>query len=225
MCHRRTVCRLNFLKTHPRALPKSLCFFLTPSPSLFMLSPSDQRLRILRSSSLGMTRSLPVGVAQKMWIGRFAKSAKAGVTDMLRVYLDANATIYFVEKVAPYYQGIRQRLTDAQGKPTVHCVINDLLLMEVRVKPLREQDQTTLASFDRYFAAFASQTAPMDKLLFELATQLRVSHGIKTPDALHLAAAIRAGCDQFWTNDTKLISAAESRIEVINIGKSHGTNS
>jgi predicted nucleic acid-binding protein len=143
---------------------------------------------------------------------------------MLCTYLDANATIYFVEKVAPYYQGIRQRMTDAQGQPKVHCVINELLLMEVRVKPLREQDHTTLASFERYFQAFASQSIPMDKRVFDLATRLRVSHRIKTPDALHLAAAIHAGCDQFWTNDGKLATAAEGRIEVIDIGEPHDSN-
>ena len=143
---------------------------------------------------------------------------------MFSIYLDANATIDFVEKVAPYYQGIRQRMTDAQGKPKVHCVITELLLMEVRVKPMREQNHATLANFESYFAAFASQTVPMNKLVFELATQLRVRHSVKTPDALHLAAAIHADCDQFWTNDDKLIKAAEDHIEVINIGESHGTN-
>lgn len=143
---------------------------------------------------------------------------------MLCVYLDANATIYFVEKAEPYYFGIRQRMTDAQGKPMVHCVINELLLMEVRVKPLREQDMATLASFESYFAAFASQTVPMNRSVFELATHFRVSHRIKTPDALHLAAAIHARCDQFWTNDGKLAKAAEGHIKVINIGESHDTN-
>lgn len=143
---------------------------------------------------------------------------------MMRIYLDANATIYFVEKVAPYYQGIRQRMTDDQGTPKVHCVINELLLMEVRVKPLRDQDQTTLASYESYFDAFASQTITLDKLVFELATQLRVRHRVKTPDALHLAAAIHAGCDQFWSNDGRLVKAAQGHIEVINIGEPHGTN-
>lgn len=115
-------------------------------------------------------------------------------------------------------------MTDSLGNPKVNCVINELLLMEVRVKPMREQNWATLASFERYFAAFASETAPLNKLVFELATRLRVQYNVKTPDALHLAAAIHAGCDQFWTNDDKLIKAAEGHIEVINIGKSHGTN-
>lgn len=143
---------------------------------------------------------------------------------MLSVYLDANATIYFVAKVAPYYQGIRQRMTDAQGTPQVRCVINELLLMEVRVKPMREQDHATLTSFARYFDVFASRTIPMNKAVFELATQLRVKYNVKTPDALHLAAAMHADCDQFWTNDGNLIRAAEGRIDVINIGDIHGTN-
>ena len=159
-----------------------------------------------------------------MWTGRYAKRVKAGVTDMLRTYLDANATIYFVEKVDPYYLGIRQRMTDTHGEPTVNCVINELLLMEVRVKPLREQDRATLGSYDRYFRVFASQTIALDKAVFQLATELRVRHRVKTPDALHLAAAIHAGCEQFWTNDGRLAKAAEGRIEVVNIGEPHGTN-
>lgn len=143
---------------------------------------------------------------------------------MLCIYLDANTTIYFVEKVAPYYQGIRLRITDATGIPKVRCVTNELLLMEVRVKPLRDHDHTTLASYENYFAAFSSQTIALDASVFELATQLRVRHRVKTPDALHLAAAIYAGCDQFWTNDSKLAEAAQGHIEVINIGEPYGTN-
>jgi len=38
---------------------------------------------------------------------------------MLCGYLDANVTIYFVQKVAPCYPGIRRRMTDAQGQPKV----------------------------------------------------------------------------------------------------------
>ncbi len=143
---------------------------------------------------------------------------------MLLTYLDANTTIYFVEKVAPYYQGIRQRMTDAQGKPKVRCVVTELLRMEVRVKPLREDDQNALNDFETFFDAFANQTITLDKPVFELATELRVRHGVKTPDALHLAAAIHAGCNQFWTNDTKLAKAAEGRIDVVDIGAPHGTN-
>jgi predicted nucleic acid-binding protein len=32
---------------------------------------------------------------------------------------------------------------------------------------------------------------------------------------LHLAAAITAGCDEFWTNDRRLEDAAAGRISVV----------
>jgi len=100
--------------------------------------------------------------------------------------------------------------------------------MEVRVKPMLEQDRAALDSLERYFDAFACRSIALDRSVFELATQLRVHHRVKTPDALHLAAAIRAGCDQFWTNDEagcdqfwtnddRLAKAAEGHIEVITI--------
>ena len=36
----------------------------------------------------------------------------------------------------------------------------------------------------------------------------RVQHGLKTPDALHLATALHHGCTEFWTNDDRLRAAA-----------------
>lgn len=55
----------------------------------------------------------------------------------------------------------------------------------------------------------------MSQAVFEQATELRAQHRLSTPDALHLAAAIDAGCEEFWTNDRRLECAAAGRIEVI----------
>lgn len=40
--------------------------------------------------------------------------------------------------------------------------------------------------------------------IFDLALRLRVQHGLKTPDALHLATAMHYRCVEFWTNDDRL---------------------
>ena len=55
---------------------------------------------------------------------------------------------------------------------------------------------------------------PITTETFDLATELRGLHGTKTPDALHLAAAILGGCQEFWTNDHRLTAAARNRIEL-----------
>ncbi len=57
-----------------------------------------------------MTNSQPVGEAPMTWMYRFAKSPKVGAIDMLCAFLDANVTIFFFQRVAPYYLGGRDHL-------------------------------------------------------------------------------------------------------------------
>lgn len=52
---------------------------------------------------------------------------------------------------------------------------------------------------------------PLTSPIFDLAAELRALHRVKTPDALHAAAAILHSCDEFWTNDRRL-AALEPRI-------------
>ena len=49
---------------------------------------------------------------------------------------------------------------------------------------------------------------PMNRAVFDRAAELRARHRIKTPDALHLSAALEYGCEEFWTNDDRLASVA-----------------
>ena len=47
------------------------------------------------------------------------------------------------------------------------------------------------------------------------AAELRVSYGIKLPDALQIAVALIAGCDVFLTNDDRLKRVTDLQILVI----------
>jgi hypothetical protein len=44
-----------------------------------------------------------------------------------------------------------------------------------------------------------------------MATELRARHGLRVPDALHLACAIVNRCDRFLTNDHRLDRIQEVR--------------
>lgn len=83
--------------------------------------------------------------------------------------------------------------------------------------PLRENNLELLQQFDKFFAQPEVVIAPLDAQVFNLATELRAQHRLKTPDALHLAAAICCECDEFWSNDDRLAKVAGSRIEVVNV--------
>jgi len=71
-----------------------------------------------------------------------------------------------------------------------------------------------LHQYDEFFASKDLTTIPITTETFDLATQLRGLHGTKTPDALHLAAAILGECQEFWTNDHRLSASARNRIEL-----------
>ena len=45
-----------------------------------------------------------------------------------------------------------------------------------------------------------------------MAAQLRAMEGLKTPDALQVAAALQAGCTAFVTNDRKIPSVGGLRV-------------
>ena len=49
---------------------------------------------------------------------------------------------------------------------------------------------------------------PLTADVFRLAAELRGLTGLRTPDAIHLAAARHAGCAALWTNDHRLAAVA-----------------
>ena len=57
---------------------------------------------------------------------------------------------------------------------------------------------------DPFFLPPRFEVAPFNRSVFDLAAELRAKFKLKTPDALHVAAARASGCDEFWTNDRRL---------------------
>jgi len=78
--------------------------------------------------------------------------------------------------------------------------------MECRVGALQLGDMELLGRYERLFADMS--VLPMTPSIFDRAAELRARYRIKTPDALHLAAALEHGCDEFWTHDDRVASAA-----------------
>ena len=119
------------------------------------------------------------------------------------IYLDACIVIYAVEDDGPRGNAVRQRLADARD---TEFAISPLVTMECIVGPLRN-DNLTL--HDHYLRALDNvRRLDLGEGQFMRAAQLRARHGLRTPDALHLAVAQLAGCDELWTNDNRLAAAA-----------------
>ncbi len=133
-----------------------------------------------------------------------------------KVYPDTCILIYLLEGHPTLRPLVEQRIrTPGQAGPTL--VFTELTRLECRVKPLQSSNQLLLAGFERIFTTPGYFFQPLTRAVFDLATQLRATHNLKTPDALHLAAAIAAGCDEFWTNDQRLAQAAQGCIGIISL--------
>lgn len=134
----------------------------------------------------------------------------------MRVYLDSCIIIYLTEGRADLRDRISRGLLATEDTPPT-VVFTDLSRLECRVKPLAAGDATILANYDEFFATPGYVKFVIDTAAFDLATELRARHGLKTPDALHLASAIASGCDEFWSNDERLATAMDVRLRMLTI--------
>lgn len=134
---------------------------------------------------------------------------------MQRVYFDSNMVIYFVERHPKFFPFLFHRMVDSSGKELVKCVASDLVRLEARLLPLREGNRDLLALYDDFFQNTDRSGARFDQGVFDLATQFRADYRLKTPDALHLAVAVTSGCDEFWTNDQRLATAAQGHLQIV----------
>ena len=132
---------------------------------------------------------------------------------MARPFLDSCIVIYYVELEPVLAPRIGAALS-AFGADS-RAVVSDLVRLECRVGPRRAADDRLLARYDAFFARDQLVTAPLNATTFDLATDLRARHGLKTADALHLATAIQSGCDEFWTRDRRLAPAAGTHLRVV----------
>jgi len=126
-----------------------------------------------------------------------------------RIYLDSCIWIYLVEGLADLHEAVQRRLAEVREETLCY---SSMTLLECRVQPLRDGDEDLLAIYDEIFTSRNVLHLPIGASTFLQATELRARHGIRTPDALHLAAAVEGGCDELWTNDQRLAAAGGNRI-------------
>ena len=117
------------------------------------------------------------------------------------VYIDANGFIYSVERIEPYRTLLEPMWQQAQDG-NISIVSSPVLVIEVLVKPFRVGNTEIEMQYREMFASNAVSLLDAPHAMFEDAGRLRAETGLKIPDALHVATALRAGCALFVTNDT-----------------------
>ncbi len=130
---------------------------------------------------------------------------------MARVYVDSCIIIYLIEGTASVREAVRLAFQPREDSRLVFCW-TDLTRLECRVGPLQKANDDLLGLFDLFFISRDGESIPLTRKVFDLATELRAGYRLKTPDAIHLAAAINGECTEFWTNDDRLTKAGGDKL-------------
>lgn len=109
-------------------------------------------------------------------------------------FFDASALIYLIEGKEPFAGRVRSQLAEvAQAHPGMSAAVSRLSSLECRVGPMKNNDAAALALFDAFFARPDLVWVELNREVVELATAIRVRHGLRTPDALQAASCLQLG--------------------------------
>lgn len=93
---------------------------------------------------------------------------------------------------------------------------SELLLLEVLVKPIQRHDLLLETAFRQLLTETRELSLlPITRAVLDSAGRLRAEYGARTPDAIHLATALLAGCSFVVTNDIAWRRVPEINVVVL----------
>jgi uncharacterized protein len=119
-----------------------------------------------------------------------------------RVFWDTNLFIYLLEGAGPQSEQVA-RLRERMLERDDELCTSTLTLGEVLVKPV-EQGDTALRQRYEDVLSRTTRLIAFDRDAARRYAEIRVTRGIRPPDAIQLACASQVGVDLFITNDDRL---------------------
>jgi predicted nucleic acid-binding protein len=132
----------------------------------------------------------------------------------MRVYLDTNCLIYFVEQHPLWWPKVVARIGAIRSAKD-EIAVGDLARAECLVAPFKKGDVGLEARYRALFSDPDFHVLEMTAAVCERAARLRAKYPFKLPDALHLATAIEHGCGLFLTGDARLALCLDIPVEVL----------
>jgi len=132
-------------------------------------------------------------------------------------FLDSSALIYLLEGQEPFRSAVHRHLADlAERYPNLGLSISRLAWLEARVGPMKSEASGLLRTCDDLFARPDLIWVELTRDVVELATAIRVRHGLRTPDALQAASGLQLGDEHcFLTGDKAFKRVAGLQVEVL----------
>lgn len=120
------------------------------------------------------------------------------------VCLDTCVFIYFIEE-NPAFMDVILPIFKMIDKGLLLAITSGITLIETLVVPFRMADNKLADRYERILTHSSGiKMYELDQEILRQGTYLRANFGIKTPDALQIAAAMKGKCSTFITNDRRL---------------------
>ncbi len=120
------------------------------------------------------------------------------------VGVDTSIFIYFIEDEPRYSPVVAPLFEAADQGGRGPLVTSSLTLMEVLVVPYRLGNTALVQRYETLLSRSRGiRLIDLTRAHLRAAARLRAATGLRTPDALQLAAALGAGCTAFVTNDRR----------------------
>jgi len=128
------------------------------------------------------------------------------------VYLDSCVLIQLIEAEDLIRKQLRLELSSLFSSSFAFTALTRL---ECCVFPLMNNDSYLLEQYEHFFALPKIEFLSLNTEVWDEALHIRAKHHLKTPDALHLAAANSHHCSLFCTMDKRLSKVAKEYLPVL----------
>jgi len=132
-----------------------------------------------------------------------------------RIGVDTMVFIYHLQD-HPTYAPLTHAIFEAWEEGENSGITSVITMLEILVKPKRDGNFEAARDYEELLTTYPNlHILDIDLQVATLAADLRAKYRIRTPDALQIATALRAGASGFITNDEQLKQVAEDGIEVL----------
>ena len=132
-----------------------------------------------------------------------------------RLYIESAPLIYYVEENLAYIDRMDAIINEVENRP-IEAVSSVLVLTEVLRHPLKLGKTQLVQDYkDILLHSGSFRLLRVSAVTTQFAAELRARYNLRTPDALHMASAIEAGCDAFLTNDVGIKRVTELRVVLL----------
>lgn len=124
--------------------------------------------------------------------------------------LDTVTIIYFLERHPRYYQTVKEIFEQIEtGK--ISAIISTLVFTELLVPVYKTKEYKHADRIVHILSNFPNlKTIPLTTKISTTAARLRARHGLRTPDAIHIATALESKSKGIITNDKGFKKVASS---------------